>query len=125
MKKITSIIMFVLLIALALTMVACDDTCKHNIIIEEAVEATCTTPGLTEGKYCSKCFKATAVPQPVAPLGHTEVVDEAVAQTCTTKGLTEGKHCSTCGEILLAQEVVEMHFIVAGQARPATCTNKL
>ena len=45
-----------------------DTSCKHtDVVIDEAVEATCSKPGLTEGKHCSVCgevlVKQTVVPK--------------------------------------------------------------
>ena len=122
MKKLSTILILALLLVVALTTVACDDRCDHNIVIDPAVSATCTTAGHTAGEYCDICFKVFKTPEDVAPLGHTEVIDEAVPSTCTTTGLTEGKHCSACGEIFVQQEVVEMHTAVTTPAVPATCT---
>ena len=122
MKKFTVILILALLLTVALTLTACDELCNHDIVIDEAVPATCTEGGFTEGKHCSRCFKGFVAQEKTPALGHTEVIDQAVPSTCTTTGLTEGKHCATCGEILVKQQVVEMHNVVAGQARPATCT---
>ena len=78
----------------------------HTEVTDQAVEATCTTTGLTEGKRCSVC-ETILVKQEVIPAkGHTETIDKAVEATCTETGLTEGKHCSACGEVLVKQEVV-------------------
>ena len=76
-----------------------------TVVIDEAVAATCTATGLTEGKHCSVCNEVLVAQTTVPSLGHTEVIDEAVAPTCTETGLTEGKHCSVCGETLVVQEV--------------------
>ena len=81
----------------------------YDVIILEAVPATCTTTGLTEGKKCSGCG-ATLVEQQVIPAkGHTEVIDSAVAATCTDTGLTQGKHCSVCNAVLVAQQTVAIN----------------
>ena len=72
----------------------------------EAVEPTCTTTGLTEGKKCSACGEITLAQEIISALGHTPIVDAAVEPTCTESGLTEGSHCDVCGEILIAQTSV-------------------
>ena len=78
----------------------------HNVVIDKAVEPTCTKTGLTEGSHCSICG-ATLIAQKTIPAkGHTEVVDKAVEATCTKTGLTEGKHCSVCNAVIKAQKVV-------------------
>ncbi len=96
----------------------------HNVVTDEAVAATCTATGLTEGSHCSVC-NAVLVAQEVIPaLGHTVVVDTAVAATCTATGLTEGSHCSVCNAVLVAQTEIPMaeHIVVVDSAIVATCT---
>ena len=78
----------------------------HDEIIDEAVEATCTETGLTEGKHCGRCDKVLVEQEVVKALGHEEVIDEAVAATCTETGLTEGKHCGRCNDVLIEQQVL-------------------
>ena len=92
----------------------------HTEVIDEAVAATCTETGLTEGKHCSVCNAIITAQVEVTAPGHTEVIDEAVSPTCTETGLTEGKHCSVCNEIIFAQEEVDAtghHF------KGNTCTD--
>ena len=73
----------------------------HAEVTDEAVAATCTTTGLTEGKHCSVCDTVLIKQETIKANGHTEVTDNAVAATCTTTGLTEGKHCSVCNTVLV------------------------
>ena len=96
----------------------------HNIIVDTAIEATCTKSGLTEGKHCSFCNAVLVAQKNVPAKGHTEVTDEAVAATCTKTGLTEGSHCSVCGEIFVAQQIIPAkgHTEVTDAAVAATCT---
>ena len=79
----------------------------HTEVVDEAVDATCTETGLTEGKHCSVCNEIIVAQEVVDALGHTTVVDEAVAPKCEDAGLTEGSHCSVCNEVFVAQEEVE------------------
>lgn len=100
MKK-NRIALAIILIILVLTLVACGDTtdstdqsgngdfvvtgCAHNIVIDEAVPATCTKTGLTEGKHCSKCGEV-LLAQTEVPATHTYSSD------CDT-------NCNECGAI--------------------------
>ena len=96
----------------------------HTEVIDEAVAATCTEPGKTEGKHCSVCNAILIAQKEVPANGHTEVTDEAVAATCTEPGKTEGKHCSICNTVLVAQEEVPAngHTEVVDAAVEPTCT---
>lgn len=78
----------------------------HTEVTDEAVEATCTESGLTEGKHCSVCSEILAAQTEVEPLGHTEVIDSGIPATYVTAGLTEGSHCSVCGTVLVPQRVL-------------------
>ena len=78
----------------------------HTEVIDEAIEATCTKTGLTEGIHCSVCNAVIKAQETVPAKGHTEVIDKAVAATCTKTGLTEGIHCSVCNAVIKAQETV-------------------
>ena len=80
---------------------------NYSLIVDEAVEATCTTDGHSKLLICSECGEYIEEPIITPAFGHTVVIDEAVSRTCTQTGLTEGSHCSACGETIVAQEVVE------------------
>ena len=99
--------------------------CKHaNITVLEAVNATCTETGLTEGAKCSDCGETLTAQEEIPALGHTEETVAGKAATCTEAGLTDGVKCSVCGETLTAQEEIpalgHTEETVAGKA--ATCT---
>ena len=96
----------------------------HTEVVDPAVDATCTEPGLTEGIRCTVCRETIVAQEEIPARGHVEIVDAAVAATCTTTGLTEGKHCDVCGEVLVAQEEVAAlgHTVVVDAGYAATCT---
>ena len=67
----------------------------HNVVIDKAVEPTCTKTGLTEGKHCSVCNAVIKAQETVPAKGH-KYVDTVVKPTYTAKGYTLHK-CSVCG----------------------------
>ena len=98
---------------------------NHTVVTDDAIDATCTSKGKTEGSHCSVC-ETIIVPQTDTDmLPHTEVIDAAVAATCTKTGLTQGKHCSVCNTVIEEQLEVPMtqHTIETDPAVDATCTS--
>ena len=75
-------------------------TCSHEILIDPAIEATCTREGLTEGKHCSLCGEVFVAQEVVPATGHTAGKWETVTvATATANGLRVRK-CAICGETL-------------------------
>lgn len=79
----------------------------HTVVIDSAVEPTCTEDGLTEGSHCSRCGEILVAQITLPVVEHTIVIDPAVEPTVTSTGLTEGKHCDLCGTVLVAQQIVD------------------
>lgn len=75
----------------------------HSIVIDNAVAATCTTNGKTEGKHCSVCNEILVAQTEISATGHISVIDKSIESTCIQEGLTEGAHCAECGIILIQQ----------------------
>lgn len=75
----------------------------HDYEVNAAKAPTCTEPGLTEGKTCTKCGDTLIAQEVIDPTGHNEAIKEAKAPTCTQTGLTEGVYCITCKEDIVPQ----------------------
>ena len=101
------------------------DIISHTEEKINAVPATCTTAGTTEGKKCSVCDVVLVAPQTIQPVAHTEEKINAVPATCTTAGTTEGKKCSVCDVVLVAPQTIQpvAHTEEKINAVPATCTS--
>lgn len=78
----------------------------HTEVTDEAVAATCETPGKTEGSHCSLCGVIIKKQEEIPATGHKEVKDAAVEPTCEIPGKTEGIHCSVCGVVIKKQEEI-------------------
>ena len=91
----------------------------HTEEIIPGYPATCTTPGMTDGSYCSVCDANIKIQEVIPATGHTEEIIPSVAPTSTETGLTEGKKCTVCGEITVQQEVVD---ILGHDFAEGTCT---
>ena len=102
----------------------------HTEEIIPAVEPSCTTAGLTEGKKCSDCGEILVAQQedPITDHIYDNQYDESCnkcgnirevecahkdtitlkgyAATCTSTGLTNGTQCTQCGEIIEEQKVI-------------------
>ena len=82
---------------------------KHTEIVDAAIDATCTTEGLTEGKHCSVCNEILVAQTVVDKLSHTEgeaIVENNVAPTCTETGSYDNVvYCTVCGDELSRENV--------------------
>ncbi|MGN0463769.1 MAG: fibronectin type III domain-containing protein [Acutalibacteraceae bacterium] len=71
--------------------------CGHTEVTDEAVEATCTAEGKTQGKHCSECGKVLeeqkVIPKKDHEMGQWTVV---TAPKCESEGKEE-RHCQNCG----------------------------
>ena len=92
----------------------------HKIVIDEQIDATCISTGLTSGAHCSECTEILIKQEVINKLEHHVVIDKGYNQSCTNTGLTDGAHCSLCDEVLIKQEELnaDQH-----QWIEATCTN--
>ncbi len=93
---------------------------KHTIVIDPAVEATCTKTGLTEGKHCSVCKEVIVAQQVVSKKAHNYKSSITTQPTCKTEGVKTYK-CS-CGAKYTEKIAKTAHTIVTDPAVEATCT---
>ncbi len=124
------------------------DALGHTEVVDEAVAATCTETGLTEGKHCSVCGEVLVQQQETPMIPHTYDTGDAFDQdcnvcgavrtcahevtetvtgypaTCTTPGFTDGEKCSKCGDTLTAQTEIPAtgHTVVTDDRKEPTCT---
>ncbi len=91
-----------------------------------AVEATCTSTGLTAELTCSVCNEVVEQQKIVPMKAHTPVEGTpAVTPTCTTNGSTAQTICSVCKTELVAAEVIPASGhtkVVDIEAVAPTCT---
>ena len=80
------------------------DSTEHTIVVQPAVEATCTSTGLTAGKYCSKCQYVFTVRQKTPKKAHSIVPVSEKQATCEEVGNREYWKCSSCGVLFANAE---------------------
>ncbi len=82
--------------------------CKHNIVIDPAVAATCRRPAKTMGSHCSICGKVFIEQKEEGdPLPHKEQMQTGLEPTCTDSGYTAWSKCADCGEMIQAPVEIE------------------
>lgn len=82
------------------------DKKEHNIVIDEAVAATCDTTGLTEGSHCADCNEVLIPQMSVKALGHS------------------GDPCVRCGKVSVVQNSHTHHNDVEAIDGNEVSTNK-
>ncbi len=78
----------------------------HTVVVDAAVEATCSKTGLSEGKHCSKCNQVIVSQLVVDFKAHTEAVVKGTAASATFSGKTDKIYCSVCNKVLKQAEVI-------------------
>lgn len=73
-----------------------ETVCSHVIVVQPAVEATCTQAGVSAGSYCSECGEVFATQETIPAKGHNYAV-VTVPSSCL-----DYEHalytCSNCGD---------------------------
>lgn len=84
------------------------DSENHKVVVDKAVEATCTETGLTEGSHCSDCNEILAEQKIILAKGHGDtIIKNAKSATTTETGYTGDTYCSVCGEMLCTGDIIE------------------
>ncbi len=94
----------------------------HEEVTDNAVAATCTEKGLTEGKHCSRCNAVIVAQTELDALGH-EYEDEwtvDVDPTCTEKG-SKSHHCKRCEDKTDVTEIAALGHKVNAECVCAVC----
>lgn len=69
----------------------------HTEVTDPAVDATCETAGLTEGKHCSVCGEVIEAQIEIMPLGHDyQEIKPGTKTSCDEDGYTPLEECSRC-----------------------------
>ncbi len=127
MKRLIQFILcFCFVLALVLTLSACDKFTFPGFHLhsfgewETSVKPTCTEHGVLQ-RFCECGEKQT---EDLSPLGHTKIEDAPVNPTCAQTGLTKGSHCSACDIIIDKQQPVAAlgHKETPDQPLAPTCT---
>ena len=100
-----------------------DAECAHtDLETIPGKNATCTLPGLTEGKKCKKCGEIVTAQTEVPALGHDDINHEAKAPTCTEIGWAAYVTCSRCDYTTYAEKPATGHTEVTDASVASTCT---
>lgn len=95
----------------------------HTKVVDNAVAATCTTTGLTEGKHCSTCNEILVKQDVIKAYGHNVTVESEIAATCTSEG-TINCICSVCKYRYTEQTDKLDHTYTSEITVDATCSSE-
>lgn len=111
--------------------IAVEANAHKTIVADEAIPASCTSKGLTEGSHCSACGKVIVAQQETDIIPHTEgeaVKENEQPATCKAEGAYEEVvYCTVCHtELSRVTKKTEklQHSKVTVGAKPATCKEK-
>jgi hypothetical protein len=69
---------------------------EHQIVIDKAIEATCTTVGLTEGSHCETCGMVLREQRKIAKLGHDLKTWEVYTESTEKVNGEKRRKCTRC-----------------------------
>lgn len=96
----------------------------HDVVEDEAVDATCTTPGLTAGSHCTACGEVLVKQEEVVGEHTYGAWTVDVAATCTTEG-QQKRVCSVCGETETEAISSAAHVDAANDGTCDTCSGSM
>ena len=95
----------------------------HTIQKIDAIAATCSEFGKSEGQQCSVCKEYIVRPSTTSKIPHTIQKIAAIAATCTESGKSEGQQCSVCKEYIVRPSTIAAlgHDFKTQSTTNATC----
>ena len=102
---------------------------SHTPVADQAVAATCTRSGKTQGSHCSVCGTVITAQKTVAATGHVHTeVRNAREATSYSDGYTGDTYCLDCGVKLSSGTVItkteHTHKFTAKITKEPTCTER-
>ena len=108
MKKIALLVQTITTFSLILISTSCSTNDHvHTMVVDEAVEPTCTETGLTQGIHCSDCGEIIIKQYVVPALGHSLITSDGKQATCEVAGKTDKVLCERCDLVLVEQEDIK------------------
>ena len=78
----------------------------HTIVVDSAIEATCTSEGKTEGYHCSKCNEILVVQQTIAVKEHNTDIINKKKSTYFENGYSGDIVCKDCKQLIKSGSLV-------------------
>ena len=100
------------------------DACNHVEVIDNTIDPTCTTSGLTQGKHCSICGAILKAQTVIPAFGHSLEHHDGKEATCTEIGWNEYDTCKRAGcGYTTYQEIPALdHDMVHHERKEPTCS---